>query len=90
LADLRSEISTLRLPIGWSRQQLYLSATGWIFKILGLLLTTLMISLGAPFFFDLLNKLAFVRWAVKPHASTESGVNHREEDYRFRDSVPRD
>jgi hypothetical protein len=35
-------------------------------KIVGLLLTVLAISLGAPFWFDLLNKFMVVRSTVKP------------------------
>src|SRR6516165_8046853 len=38
----------------------------WVTKIVGLLLTVLAISLGAPFWFDLLNKFMVVRSTVKP------------------------
>lgn len=44
---------------GWTNQ-LYWHWLGW-------LLTALAISLGAPFWFDLLNKFIVIRSAVKPH-----------------------
>ncbi len=39
---------------------------GWLIKIGGLLLTTFAVSLGAPFWFDVLNKFMVVRSTVKP------------------------
>lgn len=39
----------------------------WLLKILGWLITALAISLGAPFWFDTLNKIMVVRSTVKPH-----------------------
>jgi len=39
---------------------------GWLLKILGWLMTTFAISLGAPFWFDILNKVAGLRSSVKP------------------------
>lgn len=39
----------------------------WSFKLLGWLLTAVAVSLGAPFWFDLLNKFMVVRSTVKPH-----------------------
>ncbi|MDQ1640552.1 MAG: hypothetical protein QOF62_3891 [Pyrinomonadaceae bacterium] len=53
-------------PGGWS-DQIYWHALGWI-------LTALALSLGAPFWFDLLNKFIVIRSAVKPHEkSPEEG-----------------
>jgi len=54
-------------PIGWSkaptRPDLNWSAGGWTIlqKIVGFLLTGLALSLGAPFWFDLLNKFVNLR-----------------------------
>jgi hypothetical protein len=48
-------------------RQLYLPTwTGWALRILGWLVTALALSLGAPFWFDLLNKFIVVRGTVKP------------------------
>jgi hypothetical protein len=59
-------LNTLGLPIGWkdngdetAKDPLYKHILGWI-------LTALAVSLGAPFWFDLLNKFMVVRSTVKP------------------------
>jgi hypothetical protein len=43
------------------------SIGGWLLKALGIFLTAMAISQGAPFWFDLLNKIVVVRSTVKPH-----------------------
>jgi len=40
---------------------------GWLMKLLGWLMTAGAISLGAPFWFDTLNKIIVVRSTIKPH-----------------------
>ncbi|QAT85037.1 hypothetical protein EJ065_3476 [Corallococcus coralloides] len=40
--------------------------TAWVLKLLGLMVTALAVSLGAPFWFDLLNRLSMVRSASRP------------------------
>lgn len=72
LERLRTQEQQLRpLPIGWDKGQLPKwdrDAPGWVLlKILGLIWTGLALSLGAPFWFDLLQKFMNVRGAgVKP------------------------
>jgi len=57
-----------RLPIGWSQK----TYPHQIFMGLGWLLTALAISLGAPFWFDLLNKLVNIRHSMgKPEPEPE-------------------
>ena len=76
----KAQLESLGLPIGWSSADdphrkwpgsNVRDNGGWIDQIgwhlLGWLLTALAISLGAPFWFDLLNKFIVVRSAVKPH-----------------------
>ncbi len=70
VADLQS----LDIPLGWS----YVAhapgnapaadTTGWgiLTKIFGLLVTTFAVSLGAPFWFDLLKRVVSIRSTVKP------------------------
>jgi hypothetical protein len=54
----------------WDDRLLYALKTHW----LGWLLTALAVSLGAPFWFDMLNKIIVVRSTVKPHEkSREEG-----------------
>jgi hypothetical protein len=75
LQTTRCQIEALGLPIGWDSETDPLLQWNWnpkqwsqIFKdhILGWLLTALAISLGAPFWFDLLNKFIVIRSTVKP------------------------
>jgi hypothetical protein len=70
-----AEINKLGLPIGWTRQESTppdprqltgLSWQAWGMRILGWLITALALSLGAPFWFDMLNKFMVVRATVKP------------------------
>jgi hypothetical protein len=76
----KAQIESLGLPIGWSSVDdphrkwpgsNWFQANGWVDQFLshfpGWLLTALAISLGAPFWFDLLNKFIVIRSAVKPH-----------------------
>lgn len=41
--------------------------SNWLLKIIGWLITGLAVSLGAPFWFDMLNKIMVIRSTVKPH-----------------------
>jgi hypothetical protein len=68
------EIKKLGLPIGWNRspeedndpRSIYISPQRWAIRGFGWLITGFAISLGAPFWFDLLNKFVVVRSTVKP------------------------
>ncbi len=74
-----AKLSELRLPIGWDwdtkdgrfhMPNYYLATfnkSNWYLKIIGWLITALAISLGAPFWFDMLNKIMVIRSTVKPH-----------------------
>jgi len=56
------------IPFGWQTMP---EKEEWGHKIIGLLLTTLAISLGAPFWFDILNKIVKIRSAgVSPETIT--------------------
>jgi len=66
------ELQSFGLPIGWTWQQndpRSIKATDpglWFERLFGWLLTGCAVSLGAPFWFDLLNKFVVVRSTVKP------------------------
>lgn len=69
-ADL-DELTQIQLPIGWSweltvyaRQNLGLTLLGW-------LLTALAISMGAPFWFEILNRFMVIRSTVKPDEKSQ-------------------
>ena len=75
--DLKTALQQLdeegALPLGWNRQStrdwrgVPQTRGDWALKILGLLLTTFAVSLGAPFWFDMLNKVMTVRSTVKSY-----------------------
>jgi hypothetical protein len=81
LLDLRS---VDLLPIGWreaapdedGHRALALPKDGWDWtaRILGWLLTALAASFGAPFWFDLLNKVTTLRSALKPRDKPAAGT----------------
>src|SRR2546429_2009691 len=55
--------------IGWSTSNLPANFWAWALKIVGLLATTFAVSLGAPFWFDLLNKFMAFRSSGPPPQS---------------------
>jgi hypothetical protein len=73
-------LESLNLPIGWDtvddqgnprpfgqfEDLAGASFQVWLTKLLGLLVTAGAVSLGAPFWFDMLNKIIVVRSTVKP------------------------
>ena len=70
IKQMSTETEKLGLPIGWSREpndpkSLPSGIGGWALKIIGLSLTAIAVSLGAPFWFDVLNKLINIRSAGK-------------------------
>ena len=59
------------LPLGWENCEC--DGWGWVTKILGLLLTTFAIFMGAPFWFDVLNKISNLRsTGAKPASTTDN------------------
>ncbi len=82
LRERYAELDRLGLPIGWAdgwpgpeREEgqalwSYVGENPWdgaVAPIVGWLITVLAISLGAPFWFDVLNKFMVIRSTVKPH-----------------------
>ena len=53
------EMQVSGIPMGW--KTLPSNSKDWFSKMVGLLLTALAVSLGAPFWFDLLNKVVSIR-----------------------------
>lgn len=69
-----SALKDLHLPVGWDKAQLsfFPPADGdylrhVVFPWIGWILTAIAASLGAPFWFDVLNKVMVIRSTVKPH-----------------------
>ena len=73
--DDYKRLENLGLPIGWNTteaqkllsQGVLTNKRAWTRKLIGLLITALAVSLGAPFWFDMLNKFMVVRSTIKPH-----------------------
>jgi hypothetical protein len=72
--DVQRQVETMKLPIGWDQPPLKDDASSigtvwyhYLMPIFGWLLTAFAITLGAPFWFDVLNKIMVIRSTVKPH-----------------------
>lgn len=78
VSDGVNEVRGFGWPLGWDRNDprtiprvgkddnVWRAIGAWLLKALGWVLTATAISLGAPFWFDLLNRLIVVRSTVKP------------------------
>jgi len=79
-AQARKKLDTLTLPIGW-REGIHCSGKGiwWLSEcvkqgslpFLGWVMTALAATLGAPFWFDILNKVMVIRSTVKPYEKSK-------------------
>lgn len=72
----QTKLEKLGLPIGWEgyvwptqvKKEHRLESFGlFLMSLVGWLLTALAVTLGAPFWFDALNKMMVIRSTVKPH-----------------------
>jgi hypothetical protein len=79
--DAKKDLAALQLPIGWATpDSTTLAHRTWpqpsrSEQILGWLITALAVTMGAPFWFDLLNKVTAIRSAVKPDAKKSSDTS---------------
>jgi hypothetical protein len=67
-ADEIDKVRQLNLPVGWGKTNRPSGVTGWVGSLAGWIITIAAISLGAPFWFDLLSKLARLRGSGSPDA----------------------
>lgn len=75
----QKEMDLLGQTLGW-RDNVFYDASGkawgwrtWLERVIGWLLTLLAISLGAPFWFDILNKIVNIRFAGKSPVEGSKG-----------------
>jgi hypothetical protein len=71
IKTITADINSLGLPIGWNNGGFPPDAYGTFLKLLGLILTGLAVSQGAPFWFDMLNKFIVIRSTVKPREKSQ-------------------
>jgi hypothetical protein len=65
ISQTLATLTNLGLPLGWT--ELPATTEGWLYKLAGLFITIVAVSLGAPFWFELLNKLVNMRMSgAKP------------------------
>lgn len=85
----KSNLDALQLPVGWAnginpegdQQGDRNSWNNFFIYVLGWLLTAFAATLGAPFWFDMLNKIMVIRGTVKPsEKSPEEGSEDRQND----------
>jgi hypothetical protein len=72
LSTVQKAFEQIQPVIGWSSSTLPTDWSSWILKIVGLLATTFAVSLGAPFWFDLLNKFISFRSSGPPPQTSAS------------------
>lgn len=65
-------IQELKLPLGWGRAN-HPVGWGWLFKAAGIALTAIAVTLGAPFWFDLLGKLSQLRGVGQREGTGKGG-----------------
>jgi hypothetical protein len=55
-------------PIGWAKvgTRRLPEGAGWVWKVIGILISSIAVAMGAPFWFDLLNKVVNVRLTGDP------------------------
>lgn len=75
--EIGTLLHNLNLPLGWSQEKFPTECWGWLnlifSKLVGFSITTASITIGAPFWFDVLNKVANIRLAGnKPDKSPKS------------------
>ncbi len=61
-----AKFGLLGLPIGWNANDLKSPPVDWLTRVIGWILTAFAVSLGAPFWFDMLNRIMVVRSTVNP------------------------
>jgi hypothetical protein len=71
-----SKVKELNLPIGWGSANAPHGVRDVPSKVAGLLITIIALTMGAPFWFDMLGRLARIRFAgVKPPTTSTTATN---------------
>ena len=81
LRELANQARDLGLPISWN-EDLPQKSRGWwvVRKILGLAITIVAVSLGAPFWFDILNRFVSLRSSQRIPTRSEQDDTKKKSD----------
>jgi hypothetical protein len=60
------QLKSLGIPLGWNQPEDRSGKLYWLIKFAGLLATALAATMGAPFWFDVLNRFVVIRSTIKP------------------------
>jgi len=71
----KDELDALQQVLGWTKADLQVDWLGWLKRLVGWILTIAAISMGAPFWFDLLSKLVNIRNAGKKPQTSDAAAN---------------
>lgn len=80
LRKLKLELGKTQIPLGWEGQKEDLSGWDIVSKIIGLLMTAMAGVVGAPFWFDMLNKLVNLRSTGKRLSTTSTEAEKKKEE----------
>lgn len=61
----------LGIPVGWNQPEDRSGNWYWLIKFAGLLATALAATMGAPFWFDVLNRFVVIRSTIKPQEKSQ-------------------
>jgi hypothetical protein len=83
IKEIKEELEAIAFPMGWSYEAGGRIPAGknpdwWVRKIFGLLITSVAVSLGAPFWFDVLNKFVNIRASGGKPAKSKGGPQKSE------------
>jgi hypothetical protein len=73
--EAKKTLEALELPVGWSDGKLPKDGLGWLNRLGGWAITALAATLGAPFWFDVLNKVMVIRSTVKPREKSSEELS---------------
>ena len=62
-AEALTQLEEMQFPIGWERENRPDGGWGWVAAVFGWTMTAVAVTLGAPFWFDLLGKVSNLRAA---------------------------
>lgn len=70
--DAKDNLYAVEGIVGWSKGDPQPTLASWLSKIVGLLISIIALTLGGPFWFDILQKLVNIRTSLKPTAASSS------------------